>query len=258
MAPKIDNVIAEEDEEEFYEFMLWSIGKNKADLTPKSFAKSAPRMAMKLIASDASIQGIWEKRKEMIEMIENGIQHIEARALLTGIKIDHDEMIDEFRQQLNESLSKYVKKFKNTPISAFLYDSFREVISKFANKGGICPADSFYFELKRVEFDELFRRMIEKTLKQSYQSDGTFEKIIQKYYMHRKAREESHKEADVYVQMTLAFLLKLYKELHKCWRCNQLYGKGNETKSLICASCKCAVYCSRECQVNHWKENIYG
>ena len=58
--------------------------------------------------------------------------------------------------------------------------------------------------------------------------------VFQKYYMHPTAREEFLKE-NVNAEKTLFFVLSLYEEMHKCWRCNQLHGKGNETKSLKCA-----------------------
>ncbi|GFH47835.1 predicted protein [Chaetoceros tenuissimus] len=65
-------------EDEFIEFMLWTLCENKADLTPKKFAKSAPRLAMKLIASDISIQDILQRRNVMLEKIEEEIQEIES------------------------------------------------------------------------------------------------------------------------------------------------------------------------------------
>lgn len=64
---KIDDMIVYEDEEEF---MMWSLGDNKADLTPKKFAKMNPRMAMKLIAGDVSVDEILQKREKMLAKIE--------------------------------------------------------------------------------------------------------------------------------------------------------------------------------------------
>ena len=41
--------------------------------------------------------------------------------------------------------------------------------------------------------------------------------------------------------------------MFKCSSCDK-YLVG-ETKRLICAECKIEYYCSKECQMNHWKEH---
>ena len=81
--------------------------------------------------------------------------------------------------------------------------------------------------------------------------------LLQTYYMLQlRTKKEKTSGNTIYAQEILVSLLKLFDEMHRCWRCAHLHPEGERLRasSLICASCKCAVYCSQECQINDWRQ----
>ena len=80
--------------------------------------------------------------------------------------------------------------------------------------------------------------------------------VFQNYYTHRSQATKDESFGNLcYAQSILVDVLKLFEEMHSCWRCKRLHlqGEGKQAKTLVCASCKCAVYCSLECQRKHWR-----
>ena len=243
------------EEEPFYEFMMWSLSE-KVDLTPKKFERIA--IAKMMIEGQISSDYMLSKRSEVLGKLEcqiNTLEMLQGINLLTdGIEFDNRELAVEFRSKLVEVLE---RKRGYLPMHLFVYDSFQEVVSKFSNERGICLNECLFFELPEDDFDKCFHSMI-KDMVSSYFRETSLHLLHQNYYTHRSQATKDESFGNLcYAQSILVDVLKLFEEMHSCWRCKRLHlqGEGKQAKTLVCASCKCAVYCSLECQRKHWRDS---
>ncbi|GFH47838.1 predicted protein [Chaetoceros tenuissimus] len=242
----------------FDEFMLWSLS-DEADLNPKKFARQASGIAKLLIPCEISIKPLLERRCQSLTQIELKAKEYEYQEtyqiLSNGIKFESPKYKDEFKKEWREVLSRIDwENSMKTPMHLVLYDSFQEVLSKWSNSSkASLDDDSIFASRSRQEFDELCSRMLKNMIRNEPKMMN--DKLFQKYSLHPTARGEEYLgKGIVYAHKLLVSVLTLYEELHRCWKCNRLHGKGNETKALICEGCKVVVCCSKECQVEHWKE----
>ncbi|GFH47832.1 predicted protein [Chaetoceros tenuissimus] len=252
----------EEGRETFHEFMMWSLS-DKNDLTPKKFGKMAPLMAQVLIEGDISIYDIADKRYEILEKIDERMNIFEMRhcidLLMEGMTFDNLEIEETFRLHLKEV---FVREYcMDLSVRAFAHDSFQEVVSNFSKNRGICLKECPFLGLSKSDFDKRFHEMIRDMVLSTFGEDSPqdpIEKCVaQKYYKRRlrNTKQELWRNT-IYAQKIVFDLLKVFPEMHCCWRCRRLHlhCKGKQGKTLICAGCKCAVYCSRQCQVQDWRE----
>lgn len=250
--------------------MIWSLN-DKGDLNPKKFAREASGIAKLLIAGDISIKPLLEKRRQTLINLEASktqrYQYEEGfRYLLDGMKFDSPKYKDAFLKELEKAR---LRPRMESSGHFILYDSVQYVLSNWPNASKVhLDDDCIFAATSKEEFDILFSQMLteliqdpiaaEKRMKteryKKSNSEVKNDKLFQKYYVHPTAREGYLEKGNVYAQKLLDSVLTLYEESHRCWRCNRLHGEGIETKALICASCQCAVYCCKECQVQHWKE----
>ncbi|GFH47843.1 hypothetical protein CTEN210_04319 [Chaetoceros tenuissimus] len=259
---EIDAMLSSSDEERetFYAFMLWSLS-DEANLNPKKFAKHASGMAKLLIAGKISIQNLIMKRRQTLTKFENSIKDFEYREsmqiLYSGLNFSSPEDKDKFQQQLKKAVFSRLR--KKSPMYMIFFDSFQQIFPKWQNSSKVCLDDNCIFAVtSREEFGKLCSNMLkdkigdpEMALNEQAKKS---EKVNHKYYMHPTARKEYFENGFAYAHIRLKSILTLYEESHRCWSCNRLHGKGVETKALICAGCKCAVYCSKECQVKDLKD----
>ncbi|GFH44495.1 predicted protein [Chaetoceros tenuissimus] len=262
---QIDAILSTDEEKEaFEEFMIWSLS-DEAEMNPKKFAKHASGIAKLFIAGEISIRKLLNKRRATLTKMEMKTKEYEYQEcfqfLFSEMNFGSPEYEDDFRQQIYQTLIKRDRiEHSETPMYMVLYDSFQEVLSKWSNASKVCLDDDCIFAgASREEFDKLFSHILQEKIKYQVDSGNKTgmmkDKLFQKYYLHPFARGEEYLgKGRVYANNILNSVLRLYEESHRCWRCNQLHGQGNETKALICARCKCAVYCSKECQEKHWKK----
>ncbi|GFH47836.1 predicted protein [Chaetoceros tenuissimus] len=247
----------EEGKEAFHEFLMWSLS-DKADLTPKKFKRLA--LAKYLMEGNISIDDILSKRIEIFQDADQQIYTFEFQEgidlVMNGIQFDNLVFKEEFQSELEDIL---LEGYRDLPVHDYLYDSFQVVVSKFSNQKGICLKDCPFVGLSKLCLDEIIGNMVLSSLSVEDLQDQkkiSYVRMIETYYTHqlRTTKEESFGNT-IYAQEILVSLFKLFEEMHSCWRCKRwlLKGRGS-AETLICASCKCAVYCSQECQVNDWRE----
>lgn len=263
-----DDQISEQDQEfnltiendVLNEFTTWSLG-DKADLTPKKFENMVPRVANILASDHLSVQQVLECREKFIDILNSERNKFELEA---GIKIIMEEVHlnnkkeeDEFRQDLQEIVDSQKPYMDSPPMT--LLESFQAIALAWKESRDARSFDDCrFFKMPASEFYDVFYDMLPNFVNSQEVSDSKegelFQKfdgkLFQQFCAHPTARK---KHSKVVLQQRLFSLLSLYQEMKRCWGCDRFFNEEIE-RSLICASCKCATYCSRECQVKHWKE----
>ncbi|GFH55758.1 bromodomain and WD repeat-containing 1-like [Chaetoceros tenuissimus] len=241
---------AQEATDALEEFTMWSLS-DKADLTPKKFEKMAPRTAKMLNTGERSIQQVLKSRKKVIDILDRRTKEFELQKGVTlsmrEVKLKSKKEEDEFRQDLKAMMERQ-KSYMVPPTN--VYDSFQKVAYVWKESRNACFDDCRFLIMPVSEFYHFFYEMIPAFV---FCQEVTETELFQKFFYHPSARSQELKDE---LQKLLSSLLSLYQDMKRCWECNGICGEEIE-RSLICSRCKCATYCSRECQVKHWKQGTH-
>ncbi|GFH47851.1 hypothetical protein CTEN210_04327 [Chaetoceros tenuissimus] len=148
-----------------------------------------------------------------------------------------------FRKEFEEKVESQ-KRYMDPHLN--IYEAFQAATIKWPQLRNVCFGDCPFFDINVYNFPKVFKEMLEKFASPMKISEMKNGKLLQKFYSHPSAGQGFLKTN---LQILLNTLLSLYQEMNTCWECNKLDGKA-----LICASCKFAAYCCKECQVKHWNE----
>ncbi|GFH47848.1 predicted protein [Chaetoceros tenuissimus] len=257
-AQRFDSILSSDEElKALEEFILWSLS-DKIDLTTKKFEKIA--LAKMLLEGRVSKEDLVMKRAVIISRFEDLSKELELIATVNILVTSLDEFFRSaterkgFEEKLTSALlleQGLVQ--KNSVMSSYRQKVFQEVASKWfclaVNEINTCVYYNSSEETFNRQFEDSEKLEIDALARHFKGSE-----IFKKYFFNTNAREASLE--GFYEQKTIGAVLSHHEERWKCWECKELGGKGTQ-KSQLCASCKCAVYCSRECQMNHWKVGLH-
>lgn len=232
----------------FEEFLKWSLS-DKEDINARKFEKKAPRAAelLKEHNPNTIVKRLVKKREERLEELEKQSNEYDTNLYrniliesMTGYFKSEGEKFD-FGQQLDAAIK---RKEKKIPLSTLaLKVTFEEVAEKWAKQRIISLENNRYYQkdpftiLKLIEEDKVNMIKMESDIFQRYEEIK--EKLVYKSYA--KTHFMNYDIGDTLFMYACNFRLR-----YTCWCCCRDY-------HLICSSCKCARYCSKECQVKHWK-----
>lgn len=255
-AKRIESILSRTDEERkiFDDFMIWSLG-DKADLTSNKFAKMAPGMANMLLEGKVAINDVVFKRGDKIPYLEQRSKSwdIQINILVSSLDECFSSTTDrqDFEKKLQSALLMEQMKNENSLMSSYRKEVFQKVASEWFHPQDIIDK-CVYYNASEETFHKNFAVAEELVIDTFLEvvDDDNYE-VLKKYYLNSNLRLLVMKEDDEISfneENKIFSILNLHKERWRCWQCNELRGK-----SQLCAGCNCAVYCSRKCQVKHWK-----
>ncbi|GFH55495.1 hypothetical protein CTEN210_11971 [Chaetoceros tenuissimus] len=235
----------------FEQFFKWSLS-DKEDINSKKFKKKAPLAAEWLLTEDSGDKAderLQDKRKERLTKLEHESKmfHMDlprkilVDSMSTFFKSEGEK--NDFGQQLDAT----IKRLEKTCWPTLLITSaFDELAEKWSTQRGIAIHNHRYYRNNPfqflVNFEEDKNKMIEK------KSD-----LFQRY---QEIRNETNPHDSITymgneVETTLFTFMGGYQHRDNCWECEQEYVSK-------CSGCQCAKYCSKACQVKHWKGGHKG
>ena len=230
----------------FEEFLKWSLS-DKKDINSKKFRKKAPLAAKWLLqeGSSGKAERLQDKRNEIMIQLQKESEMFHTN-LPRNILIDsmssffrsEGEKID-FGQQLDALLKRNEKKCLSP--TDLLTNTFEELAEKWSTQRGISLDNHRYYQNNPHEFSLHFKEDKNKIVKKK--SD-----VFQRYEEIRKTLRDATTYLFYEVGSALFTFTGGFQHRDNCWECEKEYIS-------VCSGCQCAKYCSKACQVKHWKSS---
>ncbi|GFH47845.1 hypothetical protein CTEN210_04321 [Chaetoceros tenuissimus] len=256
-ARRIESILSRTVEERkiFDEFMIWSFS-DKADLTSNKFAKMAPGIANMLLEGKVAVNDLVFKRGDKIPYMEQRSKSWDIQLSLTILVSSLDECFSstsdrqDFEKKLQSALLLEQMKNEHSLMSTYRQDVFQKVASEWFHPQEITDK-CVYYNASEDTFQKYYEDAQALVIDNFTIPEDDNNEVLKKYYLNSNLRLSVMKDDDELFfneENKIFSILKLHKERWRCWQCNEFGGK-----SQLCAGCNCAVYCSRKCQVKHWK-----